>query len=253
MAIMGDYIISAASATDIGCNRQNNEDAVRCILPTDDKKTALAIVADGMGGHKAGEVASQEAVDVIAEHCLQNNFLNPLQMLVTAFQEANLSIHRYANAHIECRGMGTTATALLIKDGFGCYAHVGDTRLYRIRDGHMEQLTQDHSLVAQMQEYGMITKEQARFHPKKNILTNSLGTNADILVESSDILFPIRIGDIYLVCSDGLVDKVMDEEIYLLLAYNSPEQACRQLVQAALDSGGGDNISVIVLAILSHD
>lgn len=249
MTIIQDYVISVALASDIGCQRQNNEDALQYLASSTDPRTGLAIVADGMGGHKAGEVASQEAVSVIARHCQDGYFLTLPQTLVTAFQEANQKINNYANEHFECRGMGTTATALMISNGLGCYGHVGDTRLYRIRDGQMEQMTQDHTLVAQMQEYGMITKEQARIHPKKNILTNALGTNPDILVDTSDAPFPIRIGDIYLLCSDGLVDKVTDEEMMLMLTDNSPEQACKLLIDAALDNGGNDNISVIVLVI----
>lgn len=249
MTIIEDYVITVALATDIGCHRQNNEDAVQYFSPNGDRKTGLAIVADGMGGHRAGEVASQEAVTAIGERCAADHFINPQQSLMNAFQQANHRIYRHSNEHFDCRGMGTTATALMITKGMGCYAHVGDTRLYRIRDGQIEQMTQDHTLVAQMVEYGMITQDQARTHPKKNILTNALGTNPEILVDVSDNLFPVRIDDAYLLCSDGLVDKVADDDIRQIIANNAPEEACAALVAAAIDGGGNDNISVIILTI----
>jgi protein phosphatase len=251
MTIIDGYSISIALASDIGSYRVNNEDAVWCYSPEENPRIALAIVADGMGGHKAGEVASKEAVDVIANYCLENNFLNPQKSLMEAFRLANQSINRLSHDHYECRGMGTTATVLMIVDGMGCYGHVGDTRLYQIRDRRIVQMTQDHTLVAQMLEYGMISKDEARVHPKKNILTNALGTSAEILVDVSDQLFPIQIGDLYLLCSDGLVDKIGDDEILQLVMHNTAEQACALLVDAAIANGGNDNISVIILTIQS--
>jgi len=252
MAIVEDYVISVALASDIGCHRFNNEDTVKFFSPPGDVQTGLAIVADGMGGHKAGEVASQEAVDVIGEWCLANHFADPLQTLSNAYLAANQKVYRHSSDHFDCRGMGTTATALLIANGMGCYAHVGDSRLYSIRDRQITQLTQDHTLVAQMLDYGMITPEQAKIHPQKNILTNALGTNPEILVDVSDILFPIQIGDSYLLCSDGLYEKITDDEILHIILNNSLEEACVALVDAANGRGGNDNISVIVLAIQNN-
>ncbi|MDD2722687.1 MAG: Stp1/IreP family PP2C-type Ser/Thr phosphatase [Methylovulum sp.] len=252
MAIAEDYVISVALASDIGCHRQNNEDTVKFFSLSGNVQTGLAIVADGMGGHKAGEVASQEAVDVIGEWCLAHHFADPQQTLVNAYLAANQRVYRHSSDHHDCRGMGTTVTALLIANGMGCYAHVGDSRLYSIRDRHITQMTQDHTLVAQMLEYGMITAEQAKVHPQKNILTNALGTNPDILVDVSDILFPIQIGDSYLLCSDGLFEKITDDEILHIIVNNSPEEACTALVDAAIDRGGNDNISVIVLAVQNN-
>ncbi|PPD48416.1 MAG: serine/threonine protein phosphatase [Methylobacter sp.] len=249
MAIVEDYIITVAWASDIGCQRQNNEDALDYFSPTGNAGIGLAILADGMGGHRAGEVASKEAVETIGELCLANNFLNPQQTLVNAYLEANQRIYRHSLDSSDCQGMGTTATALMIANGMGCYAHVGDSRLYRIRNQQIEQMTHDHTLVAQMLEYGMITLEQAKVHPNRNILTNALGTNPEILVDVSEILFPIQIGDTYLLCSDGLIDKVTDEEIRLIIVNNSPDEACSGLIKAAIAYGGDDNISVIVLTV----
>lgn len=253
MAIIEDYVITVASISDIGCHRQNNEDAVQFFSPTGDRQTGLAIVADGMGGHKAGEVASQTAVDTIGELCLAGNFVNPQQTLVNAYLEANRRIFSHASADIDCRGMGTTATTLMIAKGMGCYAHVGDSRLYRIRNLQIEQMTRDHTLVAQLLEYGMITPDQAKDHPNKNVLTNVLGTNPEVVVDVSEVLFPIWIGDTFLLCSDGLFDKISDHEIMHIIADSSPEKACRALINSAICKGGNDNISVIVLTIQNND
>jgi protein phosphatase len=244
-----DYAIRVALASDIGCQRHNNEDAMGFFAPEGDRQTGLAIIADGMGGHKAGEVASKEAVETIGALCLAKHFLNPRQTLTEAYLEANRRIYRHAAAHFDCRGMGTTATALMIAQGSLCYAHVGDSRLYRIYDDQIAQMTQDHTLVAQMLQYGMITQEQVRTHPNRNILINSLGTSPEVQVEILDNPFPVYIGDSYLLCSDGLFDELGNNEIKRIVLTHSPEEACQALINAALDSGGRDNISVIVLAI----
>jgi len=253
MAIIEDYVINVALISDIGCHRQNNEDAVQFFSPAGNRQTGLAIVADGMGGHKAGEVASQSAVDTIGQLCLAGNFADPRQILVNAYLEANRSIYSHANADFDCHGMGTTATALIIAGGMGCYAHVGDSRLYRIRNRQIEQMTRDHTLVAQLLEYGMITPDQAKDHPNKNVLTNVLGTNPEVVVDVSEALFPIWIDDTFLLCSDGLFDKISDHEIMQMIVDSSPEEACRELVDSAIRRGGKDNISVIVLTIQNSD
>jgi serine/threonine protein phosphatase PrpC len=254
MPIVGDYVIHVASATDIGCHRQNNEDSLGFFTLSDpeNNRAGLAVIADGMGGHKAGEVASKASVDIIGGHCVGHRFAHPQQTLANAYLEANRKIYAHAAEHYDCRGMGTTATALLITDGVGCYAHVGDSRLYRVRSRQIEQLTKDHTLVAQFLQYGMITPQEAKSHPQKNILTNALGTNPEVFVEVSDEVFTILLGDVFLLCTDGLYDKLDDEEILPLIVNNSPEEACSALINAALDRGGNDNISVIILTIQNH-
>lgn len=249
MSMSGDYEILMALSTDIGCRRANNEDSIQYFSLPGDRQTGLAIVADGMGGHKAGEVASKEAVDTIGAYCLAKNFVNPKQTLTQAYREANCRIHQLASDNIDCHGMGTTATALLFAEGIACFAHVGDSRLYRISDDKIEQLTRDHTFVAQLLERGMITEEQARSHPNKNILTSALGTHADVEIDVSEQLLRVRIGDKFLLCSDGLFDVVTDEQIKTMVLENKPDDACDALIDAALAAGGHDNISVIVLAI----
>lgn len=247
-----DYEILVALSTDIGCRRANNEDSIQYFSLPGDRKTGLAIVADGMGGHKAGEVASKEAVDTIGAYCLAKNFANPMQTLIQAYREANNRIHRLAAEDVNCRGMGTTATALMFAEGAACFAHVGDSRLYRISNNNIEQLTRDHTLVAQLLEHGVITEDQAKSHPNKNVLTSALGTYAHVGVDVSEQLLPIRIGDQFLLCSDGLFDGVSDERIKMIMLENKPEQACNALINAALAAGGHDNISVIVLAVAQN-
>ena len=246
---MDDYEIDVALASDPGCCRPNNEDCVQFFSTQDDPQSALAIVADGMGGHNAGEIASREAVATIGSRYLRRLSWNPLQALSAGFSDANTHVFALAGQHPEWSGMGTTATALLIVKGMASYAHVGDSRLYRLRGTTMEQLSSDHTLVAALARDGLIPPEVAGNHPDRNIITRAIGTKSSVEVEVCKTEWSIQIGDVYLLCSDGLYDLVTDQDIESILRENQLPEACEALVTAAKDKGGYDNISVIVLAI----
>jgi PPM family protein phosphatase len=238
-------------ASDVGCRRHQNEDRIVYVKPADqsqlERKGVLAIVADGMGGHQAGEVASQLAVEVIRRSYFGNGTSDPVAALKRAFGEANSEIFRAAQSDERLAGMGTTATALVLKDGAAHFGHVGDSRLYRISNGELTQLTEDHTLVAKMLDAGLLSPDGARRHPDRNILTRSLGTQPEIEVYVSHAL--AQPGDCFVLCSDGLHDLVDEQEINAAVSGNPPEVACEQLIALAKERGGFDNISVGILAI----
>src|SRR5262249_10910821 len=175
-------------------------------------KGRLVVVADGMGGHSAGEVASRMAVDVISR-VYYDWPGDPVSALKTSFIEANREIHQ-SSKEIQARsGMGTTCTALVLRNGSAITAHVGDSRLYLIRDGQIYLMTEDHSAVMEMVKRGLLTREEARHHPDKNVILRALGSHAEVEISIWEEPFPIREGDRFLLCSDGLYDLVEDKEI----------------------------------------
>lgn len=245
-----DYEISASLATDVGCTRLNNEDHIEICFSDINRQKVIGIVADGMGGHAAGETASQEAVQNIQSNYFAKKYTdNPVRSLKNAVIKANTHIYQLALHDSKLSGMGTTVTALAIVNGFAYYAHVGDSRLYQLRNGVIQQLTHDHTLVAQMVIDGLITQEQAQSHPDRNILSRALGTQPNIEVDVVKSPIPIQIGDIFILCSDGLYDLVTDSEIAETVNKYPPEEACHLLIEAARSAGGYDNISVIILAV----
>lgn len=244
-----NYKIEVSIASDTGCCRSNNEDSVQVFSPEGNPESALAIVADGMGGHNGGEIASREAVAEIGSYYLRNISANPLKTLSNCFLKANTRVFTLADQHPEWSGMGTTATALLVAKGMASYAHVGDSRLYRFGNTSMEQLSSDHTLVAEWVMEGVISREEAEIHPDRNIITRAIGTRSAIEVEVCKSEWPIQIGDLYLLCSDGLYDLVTDLEIESILRENQLNEACEALIATAKNRGGYDNISVILLAI----
>ncbi len=244
------YTLLAFSATDIGCCRSHNEDRIQFLVRGSDSQNILAIVADGMGGHAAGETASHEAVQSIQSHYFAKKyFSNPIRTLKNAVIQANTHIYRLAAHDPALSGMGTTVTALAIVKGYAYYAHVGDSRLYLLRNGVMQQLTQDHTLVAQMLRDGLIAKEQALTHPDRNIVTRALGTQPIVEVDVIKLPISIQTDDIFMLCSDGLYDLVTDSDIVKLVSEHNPTDACRLLIETARSAGGYDNISVIILAV----
>jgi len=238
------------SLTARGRVRSQNEDSIAC-----DAGAGFAILADGMGGYNAGEVASGIAVTVLAEK-LKSVWLTGVydqdssKPIQTAIEEANAAIYRMAQSQPQCLGMGTTLVFALFHDNRITVAHVGDSRLYRYRHERLEQITHDHSLLQEQINLGLVSREDARHSPNKNLLTRALGIGSvvDVEIQEHDVL-P---GDIYLLCSDGLNDMVDDEEIRHTL--NLPELplelAAQRLVQIANNNGGRDNISVILVRIL---
>lgn len=235
------------AVTDIGKQRKINEDSY---FVNDDDVFAYAIVADGMGGHQAGEVASMMAVDIIKDH-LKNNLSANLDYVETgevirqAFISANSIIYTYAKNHYKIMGMGTTTTLSMIYGGKVITAHVGDSRSYMITDNGIKQITKDHSYVQELVSRGEITEEQARNHPKKNYITRAMGAEDTVKV---DIIIKPYNGEKILLCSDGLSNYLYDEEIKENInKAKTLQKGAEKLVKLANDRGGRDNITAVVL------
>lgn len=236
-------LIEAASLTDVGLVRERNEDAFG------EKSLAggrLFVVADGMGGHAGGATASRLAVEAV-EAALSTIPRDAPRALREALEAANRSIHDESRRDPSLRGMGTTGVALLIGSG-GCWvANVGDSRAYRLRDGALDQLTRDHSVVAEMVRLGVLTSAQAAVHPRRNEVLRSLGTAPDVDVDIDAV--DVAVGDVFLLCSDGLSGVVDDAAIAALLVDDSAEDASRALVEAAIGQGAPDNVTVQVIRV----
>ncbi|MGH9763092.1 MAG: Stp1/IreP family PP2C-type Ser/Thr phosphatase [Blastocatellia bacterium] len=247
-----EFDYSGAFQSDVGCYRQTNEDSGIYFVPPEPDLLAsrgrLVLVADGMGGHLAGEVASRMAVDLIMKEYYEGAG-EVGQALRHAFEKANREIHGSAQNDRALEGMGTTCTALVLKNGSAVAAHVGDSRLYLVRDHQIYLMTEDHSAVMDMVKRGLLTLEQARHHPDKNVILRALGSHPDVDVTVWEEPFPVRGGDRFLVCSDGLYDLVEDDEIRDLAIMDDINSAVRRLVQTARDRGGYDNITVALLNV----
>ena len=208
----------------------------------------LAVVADGMGGHVTGEVASQKAVEIIRRE-LENTSKHPPSAIAKAVQIANLEIYDYASQNAEHRGMGTTLTTVFIDDQVGLVGHIGDSRAYLIRDGEIKQLTYDHSWVADRVRQGLLSEEEARHHRLRNVITNAMGAMAEIKL---DLLhFEVQTHDKLLLCSDGVSMLLADELLLKLVDENTPEDAVAALLKEANDRGSPDNITAVVLEVES--
>ncbi|HEX7317183.1 MAG TPA: Stp1/IreP family PP2C-type Ser/Thr phosphatase [Pyrinomonadaceae bacterium] len=247
------FEIDASVQTDKGCVREINEDSGRMVRPNDPAmlaaKGVLVVVADGMGGHSAGEVASQMAADVVSRVYYETR-AEPGAALKRAVEDANRQIHRAAAEDAEKHGMGTTCTALALCGGRAFAAHVGDSRLYMLRERQLYQLSEDHSAVNEMVKLGIITKEQARTHEDKNVILRALGTTPDVEVSVLEP-FAVREGDRYLLCSDGLHDLVLEDEIASVLSETEDIHAAgERLIAMAKERGGHDNITVGIIAIM---
>jgi serine/threonine protein kinase/serine/threonine protein phosphatase PrpC len=253
---------SVGLATDVGCVRQVNEDSIRIVhLATDRTRPAaslLAVVADGMGGHSAGEIASRLAVDVVSgafvgERASETGDREPHAQLARAVRAANAVVFGAAGQDRSLTGMGTTCTALLVQDGQAYCAHVGDSRLYLARDGQIFRMTEDHSAVMEMVRRGELSQHEAARHPDKNVILRALGGQANVEVARWPHPFSVRAGDAFLLCSDGLSDLVDDTEILAALVESTPQYACDRLVALAKQRGGYDNVSVAVVALVAGD
>ena len=246
--------IEIANLSDVGCVREVNEDYFCYAEPEDEevfrKKGRLAIVADGMGGHEGGQIASGIAIETVRQTYLSDPSDDPSEALAAAFIEAQAAIHQHAREHPELHGMGTTCTAAVIRDGQLFYGHVGDSRLYLIRDSSIEQLSQDHSYVGRLVREGQITPEQAATHPDRNVLTAALGMESAVPAEFPEAPLELQPGDTLLICTDGLHGLVSDAEMLATAERESPREACKDLVRMAKDRGGFDNITVQILKAL---
>lgn len=238
--------------SDVGCVRDLNEDRGRIVQPRDDGEQArrgvLAIVADGMGGHSAGEVASELAVDAV-HRAYYEAAGTPQAALVAALVEANRAIYAAASAEKRLAGMGTTCVAVAICDGHAHAASVGDSRLYLLRDGRIYQMTADDSAVGALVTQGLISRAEARHHVDRNVILRALGTHEEVQVSQWEQPLPLRAGDALLLCSDGLTDLVEDDEIVDAVGDRHGADACRILVSMARDRGGHDNITVALLRV----
>jgi protein phosphatase len=244
--------VSASLVTDCGCVRQVNEDCCRAVMPSDrallDQKGVLVVVADGMGGHLAGEVASRIAVETVARTYYASDD-HPAAALAAALHEANGVIYRFSVTREELNGMGTTCTALAIQRGVAHSAHVGDSRLYLIRSNSIYQLTEDHSVVKELIKQGALRPEAARTYPGRHIILRALGSRSTIEVATWDQPLPVRPGDSFVLCSDGLHNSVTDEEIRVAAESQEAPAACEALVAVARERGGHDNITVAIARV----
>lgn len=243
-----------ASKTDTGRVRTHNEDAIAI-----SEQCGFAILADGMGGYNAGEVASQIATSVLKE-ALEERLLNIMnsrfgrgrrlhQLITESIVHTNASILEAARLEPSYNGMGTTLVVTLFYDDKVIIGHIGDSRVYRLRDKEITQLTRDHSLLQEQIDAGLLTEEEAQFSHNKNLITRALGVEHDLLIELNDYL--TRDGDLYLVCSDGLSDMLADGAIAELLKYSDHDLkvACELMISSANLQGGQDNISVILIKV----
>jgi PPM family protein phosphatase len=245
--------IQAQVLSDSGCHRDMNEDSACCIHPPDAllrDKGVLAIVADGMGGHPAGDVASQIATDTIAKAYYESP-QGAGQALHDAFALANAAIRDAANSSEESKGMGATCTAIALLSGLGIFGHIGDTRLYRLRRGDLLQLTGDQTRVMKMVREGLLSHEEARTHEDRNVVLEALGQRQSVEGAQWGPPFSTEVGDQFILCSDGLHDLVRDEEIRDLMIQQRPEAVCPELIALAKCRGGYDNITVVVLRVLA--
>ena len=247
-----DRCLEYASQTDVGLRRANNQDSMAVVLATSPERWHqrghLFMVADGMGAHAAGELASKLATDVVPHAYFKLADLAPPEALARAVHDANSQINSRGRASDDFRGMGTTVTALLLLPQGALSAHVGDSRAYRWRAGRLEQLTFDHSLVWELRAARQFPEGQVPSFVPKNVITRSLGPNPQVQVDLEGP-FPVQVGDAFLLCSDGLSGPVEDDEIGTILGCLSPKEAVQALIDLANLRGGPDNITVIVARV----
>jgi protein phosphatase len=245
--------LEVASLTDIGRQRVNNEDSSLYWEPDSDedfaRKGRLAVIADGMGGYEGGQEASRLAVETVRFVYDRDFRDDPQNALVTALRSAHDTIQRFAVQHPQFAGMGTTCTALSIVERQLCFAHVGDSRLYLLRAGATSRLTRDHSYVGRLVESGIVRSEDAEAHPQRHILTAALGSGHEVIPHTPERPVPLEEGDVLLLCTDGLWSVVGEAELSRIALAESPAEACQKLVNAALERGGPDNVTVIILRV----
>jgi serine/threonine protein phosphatase PrpC len=250
--------------TDVGRQRALNEDAYLV-----DDELGLYVVADGMGGHSSGEVASAEAIETLHNMVLRERALleriddmpvetgprasrrpptmyRALRILESAIQAATYMVFGLSENNPERRGMGTTISALCVRGGFALTAQVGDSRVYRFSEGRVEQMTEDHTLIAWQLKRGLITPEEARMSRQKNVITRAVGSRDYVQVDTNYV--PVRPGDAFLLCSDGLHGYISDDELGKIMQ-STPEQATQRLVDLANERGGRDNITSVAVQL----
>ena len=249
--------VKAYGLTHVGRQRQHNEDS---FLVEDGAR--LFLVADGMGGHAAGEIASRIAVDSISEfilhtkeddgtwpHAYDEHFKRSTNRLMAAVRMANTRVLEAMRKDARLRGMGTTVVACMADNEIMSFAHVGDSRAYLIRDKHISRVTNDHSWVFEQVQAGMLTEAEAEKHPLRNVITRALGGALQVNPDASEV--EIRTGDVYLLCSDGLTGMVPEDEILRVVTENENlEDACQHLIEEANERGGLDNVTAVLVKML---
>jgi protein phosphatase len=245
----GVMVVRMVTATDVGLQRKNNEDA-RATL----EEAGLCVVADGMGGHLGGEIASGIAIDAMTEGFKSrgkgaHDERRDAELLTRCIKAANKEIYKRGNADAALKNMGTTIVAAVFDQDYIVTANVGDSRIYRLRDGKLSQITEDHSWVGELRKKNLISEEDARSHPLKNIITRALGMEPSVEV---DVRWDkVKAGDLYLLCTDGLTDLVPDTEILSQLMTNGAtmEAVAGTLIESANSAGGTDNITLALCQV----
>lgn len=249
MSASGPLAVAVRASTDVGLRRQHNEDSHGVWEPEEDaarsRRGVLLVVADGMGGSQAGEVASRIAVQTV-QRVYAAGAGDPLDDLAGAVAAANAAVHGESVSRPDLSGMGTTCTAVAVLDRDLVFAHVGDSRAYVVRGGRIRQVTHDHSLVAQMVRDGQLTADQARLDPRRNVVTRSVGVGPEVEVDADRMDGALEPGDTILLCSDGLHGLVSDEELADIASDGDLAAACRGAIALANERGGPDNITVIM-------
>ena len=244
--------LSVGARSDVGMIRSGNEDNW---FAESNERRGVFVVADGMGGHAAGEVASEMAVQIVSRHLLTiTSVLEPAapERMAQSLRDANRAIYDRMIAEVDKQGMGTTASVLAVSDNQFLIGQIGDSRVYLLRDGALTQLTKDHSYVQEQVDAGLLTPEQARYHPYSNVITRCVG--ASETVEADIYTGEMKVGDVFLVASDGLTGMVDDRRLQsMLLARSGPGRIVDALIAEANGRGGLDNITAIVVQVASID
>jgi protein phosphatase len=244
---LGGAVLKAFSITDIGERRRINQDYVFCSETTVGRLPNLFVVADGMGGHNAGDYASRYCVEFFRQKIEESELTSPIALIESAIKLTNEALRNKAMEQSELEGMGTTFVAATIFDKEMYVANVGDSRLYVIGK-QIRQVTEDHSLVEAMVKTGELNRSEARYHPNKNIITRAIGVNETVEPDFFEV--NLEDGDTVLMCSDGLTNMLEDETIERIIKENDdPEAAAKNLVKCANENGGKDNIAIIIIKV----
>lgn len=243
--------LSIGAKTDLGRVRENNEDKFEFYVPDDDVVLAsrgqVFIVCDGMGGHAAGQIASELSAKTFIDVYLNHPATEIREALTEALLAANRYVFLVSKSVPSRRGMGTTFTGMVLLQNMAYVVQVGDSRAYRLRGGELKQITEDHTYMNEMVRMGVLTPEQAAVHPQKHVLTRAVGVDENVVCDVYE--FEIQEGDIYFLCSDGILNHVEDDQIGSILGSNGPAAAAWKLVGQALLGGGSDNATALVLRV----
>src|SRR5258706_10287861 len=245
-------VVQAVLRTDVGLVRSENQDFGTYTTPSEEREAhpggRLLVVADGMGGHRGGATASRLAGETVKAQYLGSEGSDIETALRDSLARANSRVYHEAQANPDLKGMGTTTSALVVRDGSAWFGHVGDSRIYLVRGDEIRQLTDDHSLVATMVREGLLTKSEAENHPRRNVLQRSIGVSEQVEIDVKGP-FPIEEGDVFILCSDGLHGVVKEDEIHEI-ARKPLREAADEFIRKAIERGAPDNVTVIVARVV---